>query len=466
MDLEASRASGAVATSAPAFNAGDLFWNTKGSDYSWTSSFNLNFNPASSINNHLLTFEVPRLASPNCAFLGDAVLQMQLILEDKDGLQPKPEIRIAPINLFTSGMFRSVRVFLNEVEVSSSEMGAYFLRCYMSELTGLDSSSKVGHAQTYGWYRDFGGEFQNPSATNPGFFSRMLLFGKQEAGGNITYKKDPTTCYTRLWTDFSSCSLPIVPDVGIRLELVLQDPAFYLHTSDKNAAKMGYRLKISAATLILPVKTLATGLALDLEKKLAEKPITYPLGRVESKMISIPASLQNFSTDKLTQSSLNPDRVAVILIAAQVWNPNYLTNPLEFSSRFRSPGMTQADLIRAALTVNGQPVDQEPCNGNEQLAACAFRMLYKNLGQIDRKGDCAISLNEFNEGYFFLLYDLTASGRAANSGAKQPARVGNLRLDLHFSAPLPFSINCFITAEYGSSIMIDKNRSVKYNFIA
>jgi len=472
MDLTADKTSGSLASATPAFNASDLFWQTKGSDYIWTNSYTLNYNPSSTINSHLLTFEMSKLSSPTCAFPGDAFILMELSIKDKDGKKPEDDALVAPINLFPSAMFRGVRMFFNEVEVSNSEMGTYPLKTYVNMLTNMDYDSKSGHTQAYGFYPDLEGEYQTFDVSSSGFQSRREIFGKLTAQKTtpvtekFIYFDKPSPVYCRLWTDFSTCSLPLLPEVTVRIEMTLNDPAFYMTCSPQELHNKKYSLHIESAVLAMPVKTMATGLALDLEKKLLQKPVAYPLRRVETKKITLPASIQTFTTDGLTQSSLNPDRIMLLFITSENWEPNYGKNPLELLPRIhQSSG--DADLTRCSLTVNGTPQEQGPVSSSDQLVLSAFRMMYQNLGQLDKKTDCAISLRDFTNGKFMILYDLTASGRAANSSsAKQPAKTGNLRLDLHWSKPLPKALNLFIFSEFSSSVTIDKNRSVSYQWLA
>ena len=90
-----------------------------------------------------------------------------------------------------------------------------------------------------------------------GYTERRQLFATPVAGqteGQIVwkYKDTPTYLYSRLETDLSSCTLPLVSDVGLRLELQIADPAWYLITDSAGAAK-GFKLKITSSTLCVPV---------------------------------------------------------------------------------------------------------------------------------------------------------------------------------------------------------------------
>ncbi len=90
-----------------------------------------------------------------------------------------------------------------------------------------------------------------------GYTERRQLFATPVAGqtqGSIVwkYKSTPTYLYCRPETDLNSCSLPLVSDVGLRLEMNLAEPAFCLITAEAGASE-GFKLKITSATLLMPV---------------------------------------------------------------------------------------------------------------------------------------------------------------------------------------------------------------------
>ncbi len=67
----------------------------------------------------------------------------------------------------------------------------------------------------------------------------------------------------------------MISGVAARLEISLNSPSFYMMCQDADSATKAYRLQVVSATLLCPVKTLQSALAIDLEKRLLETPITY-----------------------------------------------------------------------------------------------------------------------------------------------------------------------------------------------
>ncbi len=299
-----------------------------------------------------------------------------------------------------------------------------------------------------------------------GFFHRADLFSTGDGKGkNRKYHGKPVSIYSKVFTDFSSCQLPLISGVACRLEMQLNDPSFYMFTKDADASTKKYKLELVGATLICPIKTLNSGLAIDLEKRLHDSPITYHLERVEVKRISIPASLQSVTSDSLMTSSINPDRVLILPISSKIYDGGYGTNPFECCSEFKKADGSKVHMTKATLSLNGISLEQDPAADPDQFVMAAYKMLYKNLGQLMRPVGCAIELAMFKGGSFFLLWDLTASGRAAETGARHPPKDGALRLEVEFDNVLPYAVDLWVLSIFHSSASIDKNRNVTFNFV-
>ena len=217
---------------------------------------------------------------------------------------------------------------MQEVEVSSSPGDSYPLLAYNDATLNYSFSSKNGHLQQFGYYPDRGGQHQNMTQNAIGFTQRRQLFATPQPSQSPGkpdwhYYSKPLPFYAKLTTAFSSTTLPLLPDMGVRIELTLNDPKFVLLSPDSDATDKGYRFQVEAATLMVPVKVMSTALAVDLEARLAETPISYPLQRSEPKKFTIPASVQSFETDQLVNSSVNPNRLVVIFTKSQFWDGGY-----------------------------------------------------------------------------------------------------------------------------------------------
>ena len=174
--------------------------------------------------------------------------------------------------------------------------------------------------------QDHAGQFQEMDDESIAFVERRLQFARPvPKGGGMEwhYFSKAIPLYAKIFSDFASTTLPLLPDMAVRLELGLNPGSFYLQCGDSDTETLGYHLKIESAALMVPVKVMAPSLALSLEKKLLTQPIHYPLKRIESKKFSISGSLQNFQTDQLVQSSVNPNRLLVFFIKSKFWDGGY-----------------------------------------------------------------------------------------------------------------------------------------------
>ena len=99
------------------------------------------------------------MCAGNCIFLNELVLAMKVSLVDSDGDPPPDGAVVAPINAFPMTMFRQVRMYLNDVEVSSGEHGVYPLRAYTNLALNYNLSQQHGWLEMFGYYPDVAGKF-------------------------------------------------------------------------------------------------------------------------------------------------------------------------------------------------------------------------------------------------------------------------------------------------------------------
>jgi hypothetical protein len=66
-------------------------------------------------------------------------------------------------------------------------------------------------------------------------------------------------------------------------------------------------------------------------------------------------------------------------------------------------------------------------------------------------------------GYFMLLFDLTAYHAASEAHSSLPEN-GNIRIELQFSRPLPEAITCVLYLEYEITVLINFSRKLTTDF--
>ncbi len=138
MRLSADAPAGtAVPTTTPVFSSSDLYYNEKGTDFVFQNSATIAYNPSSTLNSHMLVFEVNKLASPMVYTLNDLYISAMVKLEDSQQNKPRDNAMVAPVNLFSAALIRSLRLYLNEESLlafilynSTTNMGSLFIIHY------------------------------------------------------------------------------------------------------------------------------------------------------------------------------------------------------------------------------------------------------------------------------------------------------------------------------------------------
>lgn len=473
-------AAGASNDTLPVINESDNFFAQLAVDHMYVGSHVMHLSPVSADTDHHMTFEMPKLEPPLCAFLGEAHLTLGLALVDKDGNPPaayEQEVsgsgavrvvpNIIPQNLYGNGIFRDVRLYLNDVLVSSSENGAYYLRSYLSTLLEYDSIW-CSWMQGFSCYWDTENQFDFQGASSrTGQAARRKKFFINSDG---QYHEKPVFVVSKIFTDFNDVTLPLIPGVKARLEFTTSDGSTYLMCNDDGAEQKGYRLKIRRARLSVPVRHMNAGLSLDLERRLEQSPVNYPLKRVEVKKIQLPQNVQSHTLDNLVLSSVSPDLMYIVIMPDKTFLGDLRTNSTELRPYIDGPGGERASLTGLDLTLNGNSLNAYEAGSHDELVLNGFFRFKQNDGAFDkhyRTADYGVDYEMYRGGYFVWSYDLTRSGRAYLSDAvRQPTKNGHLRLSVVFDQELPVSANLFCFNTYHSNVAIDKNRSVTYSFVA
>ncbi len=74
------------------------------------------------------------------------------------------------------------------------------------------------------------------------------------------------------------------------------------------------------------------------------------------------------------------------------------TNPLEAQVIFRDINGKHARITRMNMSLNSVPLEVDCAGDHDMLVLHFYRAMYKHLGQLDRKGDCNISLDNYKDG--------------------------------------------------------------------
>lgn len=361
--------------------------------------------------------------------------------------------------------------------MSSGNNNHYPYWAYTSVLLEEDLQKKSTYRDVHGFYEDT--NWLGPTENSNGWWKRQCLFGEYGEDGVFKYTADIKTFEADVLTDFSACERPMLPKVGVRLDVALNDPSFYLTTlvdKREDAVTSQYKLKIVDATLFIDIKQLTTSLALATEKKLLESKVTYRTKRVDIRRIPLHKNQTSFSTDSLKQSETSPDRMLLFIVNSWLIDKPYGISPMyasrdvfeEDQAKVAFNKRKHAVLDNLRLTINNESLDLcSQASSQDELAKHHYFSLQEAYGATVLRDSVAVDLKDFLDGKYFIAYDLTKSRRAALSvpNVRQAVRQGHLKLEGHFSQQLPCNAYLYVISEYHSAVSVDKNRNVIYHFL-
>lgn len=453
-------------------------------DDSYENAKTYSFKPTSVINNQRLNFEVPKQYEDNFIELNTMRLSFKVKLVDKDGKVPPAEdnTAVAPIVNFPSAMIGSVNLFLNESQISTSGNSLLPYWSYTNILLGESMQKKITYRDVFGFYED--SKWDAPIQGASGWDKRRRLFGRYKDDNSFEYYDESFTFVAPLLSDFTGCLNRLLPKISVRVEVNLTDPGFYLNTlttESANAKTKGYRLNIEEAALVVDLKEMNPSLGLEVERHLrAGENVVYHTKRVDCKRLTLQAKQTSFSTDSIKQSETTPDRLLLFLVnhwavdTAYGISPMYATRDIfpesavAYDFRKRTSEKLNSVLEYVNLTLNNE--SQEICSmasSPDDLAKHHFLALQETYGAGVLPGCVAVDYEDFQDGKYFMAYDLTKGKQACLSGVnvRQPTKPGNLKLQMQFSKELPSNAYLYVIAEYHSSVTVDKNRNITYKFL-
>lgn len=476
----------------PSVSDSEGFFRKIQKDSTWTNSWTMSLTPSATITQDRITFNIPKLDGDNFPFLNDMKVKLRVRLTSPVGgiEQPKDDADIAPINNIGNSMFNNVKLYLNETQVSSSTNGLYPYWAYLNAMVNNNEDRKLGLMQLFGYYEDH--YWDNMPTTNvmSGWLRRRNLFGTlTKTGDEVTFKYDGekiVTVYADIMTEFKGTTVPMLNLVGGRLEIYLNRPGFYIQSGAKNmndCVADKYYLKIVSAELFVNVKTMNPSLSASLEKHLISTPQVYHTTRMDMRKILIPAGQTSFTTDNIKQTLVSPDRLMLFIVPNHYVDSEYGTSALRMNNYIgtqvkyippqgptpggnRDQAHKRAYLTGVKLSLNNESLEpSEGGNSADELSRRKCMEFYQNQGMMDAESPVRISPENFADGRFVMLYDLTRSKRAALAGPiRQEAKQGNLKLELTFDKSLPTNSFLMVMSEFHSAVTVDKNRNVMYQY--
>ena len=428
------------------------------------------FFPKNTLTNaNRITFEMPAFLGPSCYLPHQMMLRTSVLLSKEDGSAVPNTANVGVVNDLLHAQFESCSVFVNNTALNSHTSN-YGYKAQMIDLLSFDSAAKFSFMQAQLFYQDTAGA-GNDFAINSGWSQRRRRFQKKE-GNNYVYTNEPIQMVGRLYTDLSSSTGPLIWGTELRVELGLASQAFMLMVVGDDK----FKLTIVDAVLSVQVAQLSADLYRRIEHSLSTKPASLYFTRTQVVTRSLTKGNRSYTSEPLFPTTQLPSRVLVGLVLTEALLGDQNKNPFLFQ-RSWAQGEEEAGwllgggagktifLEKAYFSLNGKSMGLE-ATATAYDDVVNFTRLHMYLGLTDTRTGNNQTYQDFLQGGYFLIADLTTSSSGSNLDFLVPStRSGSLRLHLLFSDQPEQEISAVIYSEWPSRLTIDSRRRVNLSYV-
>ncbi len=431
-----------------------------------------------------IDFVMPRFTGPLMYLPYDMQLKVDVTLSKEDGSQIEDGTMVGPSNLVLHTLFSECRFYLEEYALNEANEN-YGYKAFLTSLLTLDSNAKYSWLQAAGFFHDTAKAIDDVNSNN-GFDSRRDLF----MNSSNSYSSAPVTFVGKILHELVSSQTGIIPGISMRLELTLQNQDFIIMTDSEEK----FKLTIVKASLFCPVAQLKPDVFRTIQRHLKEKPVKIYYQKVQVTHKVIPANSQLFVTESLFPSSELPSRLVFAFLPTSTFLGNAKKSPYNFQQKWswqvpeqgvRRPSLgtrrwisgTNNDpppleqtttktvfIEKVTLTLNGKPIDGYDGRASENDDTLMFMRLNNVLGYSKTRTGNNLTRIDFHNGYYFCAYDLSTSANSGMNFLVPSVRLGNLRLNIEFSATIEEAMTILIYAEYPSMLTIDQYRRIRMTY--
>lgn len=365
-------------------------------------------------------------------------LESKVLTDSGEALTEDTKKKIAPANLFMHSLFSQVDVLLNDTLVTSS-VNTYAYRSMIETLLNYGEDSKNTHLTASLFYKDTPGQM-NSLNENVGWVARNSLMGKSKT----------IDMFGRIHADIFHQDRYLLNNVEMRVKLIRSRPGFCLIGD----GTVNGKVDITKAVLFVRKVRINPDVMLAHASVLEKSTAKYPIRRVETKAITLPAQIFNIVQDNISNGPL-PNRVVLGLVSSEAYNGALTKNPYNFH---------HFNLKKVAFSVDGEDVpykalDLDFENNNFIMG---YYSLFTGTDKSVYDSGNFIKREEYPKGYTLFAFDLT--GDLCNGDHFNLVRSGNLRLNLQFASALQEPVTCIIYLEYQNLIEINKNRQIIFDY--
>ncbi len=348
-----------------------------------------------------------------------------------------------PVNLMLHSLFSQVDVSLNGKSVTSSTNN-YPYKAYVSTLLSYGRDAKLSQLTSALWYRD-----------TPGYMDAVLGDDNKGLAKRWSFVQDSkqVDLFGKLHVDLMHQERYILNKVDMAVRLVRSKPQFLLMAAGRDP---DYKVVITSISLFIRKVRITDDLALSYIALLKKGNAKYPIRRIDTKVFSVSQGNMDAIQDNLYLNHI-PHRVVIGCVDTAGYNGSWTKNPFFFH---------HWDISSIALFKDGQPVPAKALEPNfdNQMYVRSYQSLFGAIGKYGQDEGNQLSREDYLNGYTLFAFDLTPELEEGDtcSGAHE----GNLKLEIHFSKPLPNTINVIVLGEFANIIEINANREILFDYQA
>ena len=375
--------------------------------------------------------------------LGRTFLYIKAKIVMADGKALNNDTEVTPVNLWLHSLFSQVDVQLKGKLVTPS-IPTNPYKAYLETLLSYGTDAKESQLTSQLWYLD-----RNPMDSINPFLEEDFNEGLKDRQRFIGESKS-VEMIGRLHSDIFQQDRYLLNKVNMHIKLVRSPQAFHLMTDGtavktiiEDAVLYARQVKVNPTIVNEHNQLMTSGIH-----------AKYPIRRGVVSTFTIAKDSMSANKDNVITGQL-PRRVIVGLVTNTAFNGIANENPYNFQN---------FGLNYLTLYVGGDQFPKKPLTpnfgGDEFLRS--YMTLFEGTGMMNDDRGHGIDREDFKNGYALYAFDLTPD--MAEGAHTDPIKYGNIRMDIHFAAPLEATVNVIVYAEYDNLIQIDRARSVITDF--
>lgn len=406
-------------------------------------SYEVQYRPISSLDgSNFIDFVIPT-SKDEYVLLHETYLYIKL--QTEIGLDKGKEIKLAdwqtlrPVNNLLHSMFKQVELEIGGKEVTMGN-STYAYRAYLETLLGFSSNAKKSHLTSVLWEELATERGQYFIPTDP-----------------TLSKSRQVDLYGRIHFDLTFQGKALLGGKDIKIKLILNDPSFYMRTTDKSEIK-NISTKVVDASLYVHKMKGFPALTSAHAKALALAPVKYPIHRIDMRQVTIPKGSMDAMLDNIITGQL-PRRLLLFMVPNSVISTKSTEDPFYFK---------HYNVNHIACFLDGV---QYPANAYQpdfvnDLYMREYSGLFQAMNMNSVDSTVNLKRKDFENGKTIFAFNFAPdlSQGCGMSGHVNPIKRGGMRVHMRFGEALPEVVTVFMYCEFDNTIEIDLERNVTTDF--